>query len=451
MNLYSRQKGFSLAEVIVGSAVFAIVSIAVYGAYGGLFRIAHVDQARMVATQLANEQFEIIRNMPYANIGTIGGVPSGTLYATTSATRSGITFEVDTLVRNVDLPFDGTALLGTDTNPVDNKLVQLTISCATCQSFAPVVITGQIAPKSGEAATTDTGALNIQVIDAQGHGVPNASVNVINSTASPVINLTDTTDNDGYLEIYGVATGTNAYKITATKTGYSTDQTYPVGGGSNPNPLKPNSTVATEQVTSVSFSIDTRASLAVASVATSCDPVANFNFSLTSNKTNDVAGLIPKYFNTFQTNSSGVLTISPLEWDSYDATSSDLSYDIAGVDVANPISVSPGASQTAKFVLMPKNGNSLLVTVKDSVTKTLASHSTVELVGPSGYDQTLITDQDAHGGATPACMPVGQVLFQGLQTGSYTISVSNSGYSTTTSIAVTVGSGWQEEQVLLSH
>ena len=444
-------KGFSLVEVIVGSAVFMVVALSVYGAYTGLFQIAHVDQSRLVATQLANEQFEIIRNMPYDNIGTISGIPSGTLYAATTTTRSGISFEVDTLVRNIDLPFDGTALLGTDTNPADNKLVQITVQCSTCQNFSPVIITGQVAPKSSESATTNTGALSIQVIDAQGHGLPNASVTVANPSASPAINLTDTTDNDGYLQIYGVATGTNAYKITATKSGYSTDQTYPVGASGNPNPLKPDSTVAVAQVTSISFSIDDLSSLSVSSVATSCDPVANFHFSLTSNKTIDVAGLIAKYFGTFQTNGSGTLSIPWLEWDSYTATSSDSSYDIAGIDIANPISINPGVNQNVKLVLMPKNGNSLLVTVKDSLTKSLVQNSVVELVGPSGYDQILTTDQDAHGGATPACMPGGQVLFQGLQTGTYTVSVSNTGYAAFTPVSVTVGSGWQEEQEFLSH
>ncbi len=451
MSKCSIQKGFSLVEVIVGSAVFLVVAMSVYGAYTGLFQIAHVDQARLIATQLVNEQFEIIRNMPYDNIGTINGIPSGTLYATTTTARSGITFEVDTIVRNIDLPFDGTALLGTDSNPADNKLVQITVFCSTCQNFAPVVITGQVAPKSSESATTNTGALSIQVMDAQGHGLPNASVNVVNLSASPMINLIDTTDNNGYMQIYGVATGTNTYKITATKSGYSTDQTYPVGGVGNPNPIKPNSTVAIQQVTSVSFSIDVLSSLSVSSIATSCDPIANFNFSLTSSKTNDVDGLIAKYFGTFQTGSSGALSIPWLEWDSYTATSSDSLYDIAGIDVANPISVNPGVNQNTKLILIPKNGNSLLITVKDSVTKALVQDSTVELVGPGGYDQILITEKDANGGVAPSCMPTGQVLFQGLQIGTYTISVSNAGYSVFTPISIAVGSGWQEEQVLLNH
>jgi hypothetical protein len=49
---------------------------------------------------------------------------------------------------------------------------------------------------------------------------------------------------------------------------------------------------------------------------------------------------------------------------------------------------------------------------------------------------------------TSGCIPPGQVLFQGLSTGSYNISVSRSGY-TSASVPVTVGSGWQEKVVQL--
>lgn len=451
MNLYSNNRGFSLIEVIVGSAVFLLVAISVYGAYTGLFKVANLSQARLVATQLANEEFEIIRNMPYSNIGTVGGVPSGTLNASAPVIRSGITFDMDILVRNIDLPYDGTALAHTDTNPVDNKLVQISIDCPTCQNFSPVVITGQIAPKSSESATADTGALDIRAIDAQGQAVSNVSIRIVNPSASPSIDLTDTTDNDGYLEVYGVATGTNAYKITASKIGYSIDETYPPGASGNVNPLKPNSTVVVGQVTSISFSIDTLSSLSVTSVATSCDPVANFGFSLKGAKTLDVAGLVPKFAQSLQTNGTGSLSIPALEWDSYTATTSDSSYDIAGTDVSNPISIAPGTSQSLKFVLLPKNGNSLLVIVRDSITKALLPHSTVRLTGPSGYDQTLITDEEVGGGAPPACMPSGQILFQGLSAGTYNVSASSSGHSTSTPASTVVGSGWQSQETLLNQ
>jgi PEGA domain len=48
---------------------------------------------------------------------------------------------------------------------------------------------------------------------------------------------------------------------------------------------------------------------------------------------------------------------------------------------------------------------------------------------------------------TSSCVPPGQVLFQSLPTGTYTITVSKAGYTTTNdSVTVTAGS-WQEKQI----
>ena len=49
---------------------------------------------------------------------------------------------------------------------------------------------------------------------------------------------------------------------------------------------------------------------------------------------------------------------------------------------------------------------------------------------------------------TSNCIPPGQVIFQGLSSGTYTLTVSKSGY-TTYSGSVTIGSGWQQQIVNL--
>jgi hypothetical protein len=51
---------------------------------------------------------------------------------------------------------------------------------------------------------------------------------------------------------------------------------------------------------------------------------------------------------------------------------------------------------------------------------------------------------------TSGCIPPGQVLFQGLSTGTYMVSISASGYSPYSG-SVTVGSGWQQKTISLSH
>jgi hypothetical protein len=54
-----------------------VVALAAYGAYVSLIRLANANQARILAVELADEQFEAIRNMPFVNVGLTDGIPQG--------------------------------------------------------------------------------------------------------------------------------------------------------------------------------------------------------------------------------------------------------------------------------------------------------------------------------------------------------------------------------------
>ena len=49
-----KKRGFTLVEVLVGTAVFLVVSIAVYNAYVALIHLANANQARLLAVELAD-------------------------------------------------------------------------------------------------------------------------------------------------------------------------------------------------------------------------------------------------------------------------------------------------------------------------------------------------------------------------------------------------------------
>ncbi len=95
--------GFTLIEVLIGTAIFLIVAGAAYGAFVALLRLANVSQANILAVELADEQFETIRNMPYTNVGLTNGIPQGVLPQTQTLVRGGFTFTVTLVIRAQNL------------------------------------------------------------------------------------------------------------------------------------------------------------------------------------------------------------------------------------------------------------------------------------------------------------------------------------------------------------
>lgn len=390
MNLGSQKNGFTLVEVLVGAAVFLIIALAAYNAYIGLFNMINLSQYKVMAVALADEQFEIARNMPYSDVGIVNGIPNGKIPGTQTLVRGGVTFTVDATVRNVDLPFDGT-IGGTpnDTSPADNKLVEITVSCNGCRNMTPFTVTGQVAPKNLETLSTN-GALFIRVFDANGQPVQGADVHVVNVATTSTIVIDDVTDGTGMLQLIDVPPGNDAYRITVSKTGYSTERTYAIGTVGNPDPAKKDATVLVQNVTQVSFAIDRLGSLAVTSVTPLCVAVPNFDFTLLGSKLLNASGAsVPKYSQALVTNGAGTLSLPSMEWDTYTVTPTDASYDLAGLNPLNPVTINPAAAQQLQLVVVPADARSLVVTVRDSATLLPVSGATVTISG--GASDTLTT------------------------------------------------------------
>ncbi|MDR3558424.1 MAG: prepilin-type N-terminal cleavage/methylation domain-containing protein, partial [Candidatus Pacebacteria bacterium] len=123
--------GFTLVEVLVGIAIFVIVMGAAFGAFVALIKLANASQANILAVELADEQFEIIRNMPYLSVGLTDGIPQGVLPQTQTLTRGGFTFTVTLIVRNENL--------STSTVQASSKLIEVDVACPSCKSgFSPI-------------------------------------------------------------------------------------------------------------------------------------------------------------------------------------------------------------------------------------------------------------------------------------------------------------------------
>lgn len=383
--------GFTLVETVVSVTIFTIIFLAVYATYVKLFDLIAVSRVRSVAMALANERIEVIRNLPYADVGTLTGIPRGLVEPAETFVRNNISFDVTTVIRNIDDPFDG--VLGgspNDTAPADYKLVDVTVACPSCDGVSPLSVATFVAPKNLEISSTTNGALFINVADGNGLPVSGASVRIENgSTTFPIV-INDITGVNGMLQLVDIPTGVETYQITVTKDGYTTDMTRPRGAITNPNPTKPHATVAAETVTAITMSIDRASIFRLHSVTQSCVPVPDFDFTLSGSKLIGTSPDVKLYEATLETDGAGYRQLNNMVWDTYALTIIDATYQLIGTNALSPIVLLPGETKDVDFIVSVKNPKALMVTVKDGATGLPVSGATVRLVGVS-TDETLIT------------------------------------------------------------
>lgn len=384
-----RMDGFTLIEVAVGVAVFLIFAIGVFSALTTVFKMVYQSRLRVLETAVATEQMEIIRNLPFASVGTVGGIPSGVLSAVKTIVRSGVTFSITTTIRNIDDPFDGTVTSSpADSAPADFKLAQVEVQCINCDQLKPVLMTTHIAPKTLETATNN-GSLFMQVVNASGLPVSGATVRIVNPSTTPAINSTDFTGADGWFRVLDAPTSTLSYAITISKNGYSSDYTIP-SSASNPSPTKLPASVASQSITTVNFAIDQLGSMDFHTMSPICAPIGSTPFILRGEKQIGSLPVVYKYRQTLMSDGNGDYTVSGAEWDTYIVSSTGSTYDLAGTIPMSPFPLLPGANQDVSVILKPHTSQSLLVKVQDSGTGLPLSGATVR-VSATGYDQTLFT------------------------------------------------------------
>lgn len=384
------KQAFTLIDVLVSVGILVVLFGGIYLIYFSVLDVISNLELRTAATSILNQEVEVMRNMRYEDVGTVGGVPSGLIAQNKIRTFGDLQFSVGTTIRNIDDPFDGTVGGNpNDTAPADYKLVEMEIDCVSCKKFVPLIFTTTVAPKSLESASNN-GSLFINVFDAGGVGVNEATVRVVNNSVAPTIDLVDATNVDGVLQLVGVPTSTQGYQIEVSKTGYSSERTYSIGGVGNPNPSKPHATVAAQTVTSISFAIDRLSAINLVSLGFRCEAVPNIPFSIAGNKIIGTSPDVYKFSTTTATNSQGVRTLSSVEWDTYAVSMTSASWDVAGTSAFLPLTLNPDTTADLRFTLLPADPNSLLVNLRNASTGEGISGATVN-ISRSGFNASSTT------------------------------------------------------------
>lgn len=254
------QKGSSLLDVLVGSAIMVVVFTGFLAVLQVGTKLSFDNKARIGATALAGERMEYIRSLAYTDIGTAGGIPSGNLEQTENVSLNNIKYIRRTLVQYVDAPQDGEGDADENGITADYKRTRVEVSWVSHSNIKKVVLVSNFSPVSIESLAGG-GSLSISVFDASVTTVESAEVRIVNNQATLPIDVTTYTNSEGKVLFPG-SPAAASYEITVTKNGFSTDKTYDADPN-NPNPDPGHLTVAESLTTSKDFFIDLLGSLII--------------------------------------------------------------------------------------------------------------------------------------------------------------------------------------------
>jgi hypothetical protein len=259
---YQRSRGMTLIDTIVGSALMLLVFLGIAAIFQLSIDVVTNNKARAGAIALADERIEFIRSLVYSSIGTVGGIPAGSIPQSESVVLNDVSYTRRTVVEYVDDPNDGFGAADTNGITLDYKVAKADVAWTSRTGTRHINLVTRISPPNGmEVACPPTalcGTLTVNVLNVATQPVLNAQVHVVNTTTIPSIDITTYADTSGKVSLVGapVAAG---YQVTVTKSGYSTDKTYNATA-ENTNPTPGPLTVSNNQTTDATFRIDVLAS-----------------------------------------------------------------------------------------------------------------------------------------------------------------------------------------------
>lgn len=261
------EAGFTFIDALVGITLLVIIFSGLFGAYQLGLKTLIQTEHRVIAGSIANELLEQARNLSYAEVGVQGAYPDGFFAATQPITRNEVVYTAAVDVNYVADDSDGLTMPD-DSCINDYKRMLVTVSWQG-RFAGDIAVAGDIAPKNTIQECGDAGGLlRINVFDAVGLPISNASVNVRDVDTA----LTDvcSTSDDGMCQLLLPTSplgGGENYRIEITKAGYSSTETFRTGDVYNgkiiATPENSHATLLEGEITSASFAIDLLSSFSI--------------------------------------------------------------------------------------------------------------------------------------------------------------------------------------------
>lgn len=254
--------GFSLVEVVIVSAITALVFGAIFASFQYSLRLINISRAKLSAISVANDRMEYFKSLPYDDVGTIGGLVPGTIPQNSTTTLNGIEFAEHVLVEYVDDPADD--VLGVDSNAIttDYKVIRIAYDWVIGGLPGQIMLVTNVVPRSIE---TDVGGgtVRVKVVDPDFQLLPNATVRLLNSALG--IDTSRATGPNGEALFSGAPEGSD-YEVTVSGPiagkEYSIDKTY-VADATNTNPVRAPFAVLGADISTLTFQIGELSNMSV--------------------------------------------------------------------------------------------------------------------------------------------------------------------------------------------
>ncbi|MDX9913167.1 MAG: carboxypeptidase-like regulatory domain-containing protein [Candidatus Moranbacteria bacterium] len=431
-------RGVSLIEALILIFIFSVVTMSFYSVFAVGTKYILNSKNKIIATSLANERMEMLRNLAYNNVATIAGIPNGPIDPDETVTVGDKTFRVTTDIRFHDDPDDGVAGGSpNDSVPTDYKIVEVIVRWGGETESERSTLSSRFVPP-GVESSVGGGTFSINSIDYAGNPVPNVNVNIFNDQVSPSVNYSTHTDSNGNLLLQGVpADSVQNYKITMNKLGYETVVTYsPLTAGFLPEDAHSN--IIEGALNEKTVIIDLLSDVAINSKNSFGEDLPGVTLDMTGGRRLDDGTVSPgvySYMDVVTTDSNGEFSVNDINAGTYTLggftfSSGDYTFRkiVNGSDlVTNTFNLVPGASFSTEVIFMDNNIDSAYVIIKDASTTSVIAGAEVKLSNIAlSYDVTLITDKYG-------CVYFPEAIIAPLVNGeTYEISVSATNYQNKT-------------------
>jgi len=423
--LQRKSKGIAMMEALISIGLVTLLVMGIYSVLSGVVRNIGDSKQRIGALALGNEKMETFRNLPYAQIGTVGGIVPGPVAAEETTIRNGFNYTVLCQVRYVDDVLDG--FFPDDVIDTDYKRVSVEIQWSNGGTSKKITFYDNFVP-DGMETNVGGGTLSINAVNYSGQAVAGVSVNIASVDDDPVINFNATTDEYGNLILPGVPS--QNYRITLAKESYEDITTYPNPPGSAFIPLDPDIFVEAGVLNTKTFYINLAGTLTFATVKMEDDsPIPGLSLAVRGGR---IVGASPETFSfneTLSLGSEGRATITSASPGGYSVDNTDSLEEVEGyqyviTDQEYPVGLAAGEEKTVSLLFANENTNSLVVVLRDQVSEDRLEGAEVTLTADGFVEQKILTGKEG-----VVYFPLATDPVTVLAEGPYQIHITKEGYA----------------------